>query len=384
MKCSECGSKFYVGGAHGKYLFCPGYQKGICSCKTQLRRDRAERMILDEIGKRILTCPAWSKAVYEETVKAWRQREDQVPAELASTERALLDIDRKISRLVDRIEDGLDDPDISRRLEHRRTERRKLVKRSEQLKQANDNRGPEPTEEWVREQLRNLGDCLKCDTPAAAYALHNLVGGEIVVTEIRQEGRQRFHLHGRFTIRIDSVTDAVAGCDLEVDPNHTGAMARTEEIGIDFVDPNPLDAKAKEAKSLYDQRLMNAEIAQRLGCSRSQVTKLLKHWFESRGQLMPDGRSRRSELDRKHMEPPLFERICEEVKGLCDEGLLLQKIADRMNCDRNTITKAFRYWYESRGLEVPDGRTRRKILNRKVSKPQERRSKNSASESNDV
>jgi len=89
-------------------------------------------------------------------------------------------------------------------------------------------------------------------------------------------------------------------------------------------------------------------------------------------------------LDRKHMEPPLFERICEEVKGLCDEGLLLQKIADRMNCDRNTITKAFRYWYESRGLEVPDGRTRRKILNRKVSKPQERRSKNSASESNDV
>ena len=60
VKCDECGRKFNVGGANGKYLFCPGYQQGTCACKTTLRRDRAERMILNEIGNRILSSSAWS------------------------------------------------------------------------------------------------------------------------------------------------------------------------------------------------------------------------------------------------------------------------------------------------------------------------------------
>ena len=82
------------------------------------------------------------RLVCELTVGAWRQHVDQVPAELVSAEGALPDIDRKISRLVDRIENGLDDPDTMRRLEDRRTERRSLVKMIDQLRRANDNRGP--------------------------------------------------------------------------------------------------------------------------------------------------------------------------------------------------------------------------------------------------
>lgn len=369
IKCAACCSTFHVGGANGKYLFCPGYHKGVCSCQTTLRRDRAERMILDEIGKRILVDPVWSKAVFDQTLKSWRQREQQVPFELASVERALADTDRKIVRLVDRIENGFDDPDVKRRLEDRRTERRHLVKKIEHLKRANEIRGPEPNEEWLHEKLRQLGECLSGGTPAAAYALRDLVGGAITVAEIREEGRQRFYLQGRFAISTHSVTDLVAGDRSDAEGNENAAESRGEEILIDFVAPNLLDEDAEKAKQLYDQGLMNLDIAKQLGCSKSQVTKLIKHWFTSRGQQMPDGRGRRATLKRKHSEPPLYQRISEQVKSLCDEGLLLGDIASTLQCDIGTVRSAMAFWHESRGLQTPDGRTRRKTLIRKVSKP---------------
>ncbi len=369
IKCGACGSNFHVGGANGKYLFCPRYKKGVCSCQTTLRRDRAERMILDQIGKRILVDPVWSRLVFDQTLESWRQQEQRVPAELASAERALADTERKIGRLIDRIENGYDDPDVKRRLEERRTDRRELVKKIERLRRASENRGLEPTEDWVREQLAELRNNLNCNAPAAAYALRDLVNAEIVVSEIQQDGRKRFHLRGRFTIRTSSITDVVAGQRTEGDGNGNVMDDTAEEIVIDFVDPNPLDAEAEKAKQLYDQGLMNLDIAKRLGWSKSQVTKLIRHWFESRGQQMPDGRSRRSQLTRKHSEPPMYQRISDRVKKLYDDGLLLGEIAEHLTCDHNTITKALAYWHKSRGLEVPDGRTRRKSLARKVSKP---------------
>ena len=56
-----------------------------------------------------------------------------------------------------------------------------------------------------------------------------------------------------------------------------------EEIVIDFREPQEIEALSERAKELYDEGKMNAEIAEELGCSRSRLTKILKHWFESRG-----------------------------------------------------------------------------------------------------
>ena len=52
------------------------------------------------------------------------------------------------------------------------------------------------------------------------------------------------------------------------------------------------------------------------------------------------------------------------------------EIAEHLHCDRNTVTKAMKFAYQSRGLPVPDGRTRRKSLDRKVSRPRRRRGEN--------
>ena len=64
----------------------------------------------------------------------------------------------------------------------------------------------------------------------------------------------------------------------------------------------------------------------------------------------------------------MYQRISDEVKRLYDEGLLLGEIASQLKCDINTVTSAVAFWHESRGLGVPDGRARRKTLDRKVSK----------------
>ena len=67
------------------------------------------------------------------------------------------------------------------------------------------------------------------------------------------------------------------------------------------------------------------------------------------------------------MEPPLYQQLAEAVMELFRQGRLLQDIADTLQVDRNTVTSAIRWWHESRGLPVPDGRTRCKELDVKTS-----------------
>ena len=65
----------------------------------------------------------------------------------------------------------------------------------------------------------------------------------------------------------------------------------------------------------------------------------------------------------------MYQVISEDVFALLEQGLLIEEIAERQGCDRNTVTSAKKFAYTSRNLPVPDGRTRRKELDRKVSRP---------------
>jgi len=94
----RCGAVFHVGGANGKYLFCPNYAKGVCTCQTQVQRGLAEKMILEAIGQRVLAKPAWRDAVLEETKQAWTELQRRQPGEIDTTDKALADIERRIER----------------------------------------------------------------------------------------------------------------------------------------------------------------------------------------------------------------------------------------------------------------------------------------------
>jgi DNA invertase Pin-like site-specific DNA recombinase/transposase len=370
IKCAHCGRTFHVGGARGKYLFCPGYPMGTCTCQTQLRRDRAERMILDAIGDRILRNPGWLQLVVEETLKEWNARQADIPSELAAAQKALVEIDHKITNLVDRIEDGQGGPELNERLAQRRAQKRELAEKVERLRRANQERPPVPTEAWVNEQLAKLGEVLAQGTPAAAHALRDLAGGQILVTEIRQPGRQRYYLQGGFTIQVAALASMLlnaesnAGdCQSDVD----GASG--EEIVIDFREPPQYEEESERAKALMDKGWLMIRIAEEMGKKKSYVRKLVKHWFESRGLPVPDGRSRRSVLEQKHCVPPPFERLADRVLKLLVDGWLIGEIAAKVGVCRDTITKVINYLRTVRGLDIPDGRARRRSLDHKVSRP---------------
>jgi hypothetical protein len=358
--CKQCESTFWVGGANGKYLFCPTYQHGGCSCQTTLRRDLAEELILKEISTRILADPNWFEATLNYLLVAWRRMLATLPSELRDSEVALAEVNRMVSRLVDSIERQDDpDPDVQERLTSRRAERRTLEAKLADLRQKSDQIPSEPTKAWVAEQLRQLREVLSGKTPAAAIALRALVGGRIVVEEVREEGRKRFFLRGSFQIELGQVVSAIGINPVDV----VGDGKVIETITIDFVRTNPLDAKADEAKALRDQGLSHKEIALKMNRWPSQITKYLQHWSKIHRQPLP---TRPRKVDRQFCK---YQLIADEVMRRVNNGELLREIAVALEVDQNTITSAIRFWHESRGLPVPDGRSRRKSLARKVSRP---------------
>lgn len=102
--CGHCNRTLHIGGSFTKYLFCPGYKWGKCSCKTTLNRALAEELLLAEIGKRILENPAWLAATVGYARACWQERQRTLPNRLRDTEAALADVSRKIGRLVDSLE----------------------------------------------------------------------------------------------------------------------------------------------------------------------------------------------------------------------------------------------------------------------------------------
>jgi hypothetical protein len=365
VRCAACGSRLQVGGAGGKYLFCRNYLKGSCTCKTHLPRERAERMILQAIGERVLANPAWRQAVLNELDAACRREQDRLPTDLQETERTLAAVEAKIGRLVDQVENGTAAPEVAERLAQRRAERKALHERLNRARRAAEIAQPPPTVAWVEEQFQHLHTLLRGGGPAASLALRELVGGQIVVEEVQEPGRQRHWLRGAFTIRTAALAASVRGQGM-AGGAPAGADAG-EEIVLDFREPRSYEEIADRVKALFDKGVSFADMAAEVGCHRNLLMKALRHWHAQRGLPPPDGRSCRKRLAR----PSLAKEMADKAKELWDRNLLVREIAERLQCCEDTVTQAIGHWFRSRGLEVPDGRTRRKQLPRKGSPPDE-------------
>src|SRR5262249_33905268 len=151
------------------------HPKSLCECHTQLRRDRAERLILDVIGERILSNEEWFGAVMDALQASWKAADEHIPGELAAARSALADVRRRLGRLIGQLEDGLDVPELADRCNELRSERVRLEAEVARLEEDSVCHTPFPTEELVREKLRNLSAVLSGRSPAAAGALTRLV-----------------------------------------------------------------------------------------------------------------------------------------------------------------------------------------------------------------
>lgn len=359
VKCGhgeQCGCTFQVNGACGKYLGCSGYKAGSCSCKTRLPRKLAERLILQAIGERMLADPNWRQAVLAETQAAVERQQRSSPNEKKEVEQALAAAKQKKQRLIDALEGGTIDADVQTRLAQRNQECLELQRRLDGLKRSEDVPTQSPTSEWVEEQLKKLHQVLTGESPAAALALRELIGS-IVVTEVERPGHKRKFLRGTFTLK----SAGLAHTSGLTTGSGTAASLTTEEIVLDFVEQPRWAAVADKVKEMFDVGVSNEQIAARVPCRFSWVAKALVWWHRQRGLTAPDGRSVRKRL----VKPKLAEDLADHAKALWDQDYLMQEIARQLKCSKDTVTQAIAYWFHSRGLEVPDGRSRRKELPRK-------------------
>ena len=302
------------------------------------------------------------------------QRPD--PSRLVEIRALVQRLGTKIQFLQDNVgETEEDQRETAVKLRTVRRERADLQSQIDHLESAQARHIAVPTEAEIQDQLARMAATLEQAArdggPTSAATVREIVelitGGRI---DLEQQGECRSHggwLQGRFRLHlVEALTDHLLGFRTD---------ARSDagtEVLIDFRDPTEAESLAEKVKALWDQGLLIKEIAETLKTGRNLVAKALKVWADQHGHSVPDGRSRRKNLPRKQRAEPSYVALCENVKSLADEGILLGEIAQRLNIHRDTVTKSLQHWHASRGLAVPDGRARRKTLVRKSTRPHRR------------
>lgn len=363
--CEKCEATFYVGGSHGRYLYCQNHLKrGACSCKTYLPITLARTMVLNVISQQILSNAAWFQQVLEYMQKSWEDAQRELPSELESVERNLAEKQRQIDRLLNSIENGDAGADVNERITQRRREHEELTRRRKLLETKRTEIGKAPTEEFLREQLQQLGELLhRANTPAAALALRSLVGGAIVLEEVRHPDDRGGYFRGRFVISTLALQRTVQRLTSESSSLAEPSGAESppfapveEEVVIDFRQPLQCEALADQAHELAEQGLPYSEIAEMLGIRRNRLTMVMAHWYQSRGLKVPDGRTRRHLLG--HKRPEFVEQRIPTIMEMYDAGMRMRDIAAQLKVDRHTVSKVIRHGLAQRGEKYVDGRTR--------------------------
>jgi site-specific DNA recombinase len=357
FKCAACGCTLQIVGSRGGYFGCAGYKRGLCTCRTQLRRDLAEAKILEAITNRIFAQPAWLDVIVQEAQNCWSERENSLPQHAVEISRKLAAVKSKIGRLIDAVESGGSDlVDLQERLQRRKREKQSLEQELARLEASASPAKSPPTRDWIESKLKTLHAVLQSGGPEANSVLRKLLGGHVLVEEGTSDGRKRKHMVGRFTISTKTI---LAGVDSPLVPEQEVVAVRKEEIIVDFRVLPQWMRQAGDVKAALDTGLNHRELAQQMACSRTQVGKIRAQWFKSQGLAVPDGRK----LRKRSPYPAQAVALADAVKQLLDEGLAMKEIAARLKCDKGVVTAAMRCWYEKRGLPVPDGRHRRKELN---------------------
>jgi len=364
FRCGECRRNGHdtvlrASGANGKYLGCPRYVRGTCGCRTRLHRKLAERLLLEFVGAEILGNEDWFNAVWKCLTESCDEIQARVPAEIAALQRQVDVIERRIQRLVDQVEDGVESPEIVRRLSDRRVERSDLAKQMRHLELSRSFASSRPNQPWLRQQLSRLGDILTEGGPAATVALRDLFSGEIVVDEAERPNRKRKYLRGKFRVSASGVSRGV-GLQPDLTVSDTGKVS--QEFSIDFVAPDTADAQRDQAQAFYDEGLMMTEIAGRLEVSKSRATAIIRDLFELRGEEVPDGRSRRRSLVKKQLKQPEFQRIASRAYELWLRGLSMRAIGREpdITATDGTVQAALEFWCQEHNLAAPTVESRRR------------------------
>ena len=298
------------------------------------------------------------------------------PEMLAELQREMQSLNGRIGFVMDNPgESETDRAENGRQLAKLRSERARLERDIAQHREASAIHREIPSEKELQDILDELGEVLtraaesedEEELGKAMSVVLDLTGGRVTLSQQGERRPKQGWLRGTFHLQLLATLMNRAGCPTD------GGEEIGEPIEIDFREPSPAERLADSVKSLWDQNLLVKQIARTLSeqegepVSRNLTRLAVAHWFTSRGLPVPDGRSRRSNLSEKTVDPSLPKRIADGVMKLFNQNLLLSEIANRLGVNPDTVTAAVRHWHESQGLPVPDGRSRRRTLGRMTS-----------------
>jgi site-specific DNA recombinase len=372
LECKAHDRALKVCGNMGQWMCCPicrAMPKASRPIHTYLNRQLALRKVCEALAERIRTDQGLVTAI----INACQDAAAAAGAVDPKRPTALRDRLDRLTRQINFVLQNAGDTDEDRResadrVRTMRAERSEVAAELATLTAVAARPARVPTEAEARNLLAELAEVLlaamggadPADAGAVRTLLEMVTGGRI---ELEQAGeRRKWHgwLVGRFVPRLlQTALSRLPGAP-------TGAGESSAELVIEFREDTIAILRAEQVKEMVDRGMLLTAIAEELKIDRHQVTAALRVWYEKRGlPAPPDGRVRRATVPKKNLAEPVFRLIAEEVKGLYDQGLLIEEIAERVGRTRATIRAALEYWFRSRGEPMPDGRNRRKSLSLK-------------------
>jgi site-specific DNA recombinase len=164
MFCGECGASFVGSGyrAPGQYFYaCTKRSTKACSNPT-ISANWIEGHVIRELKERVFSDAA-IEAMVPKILEEVKKRTAGQASEREGIKAKMKDVQTKISRLLDMIEDGSADPDVKERLAARRDELNKLRDRELNLQDKGELRF---TDKMVRDYLASFRANLESEDPA--------------------------------------------------------------------------------------------------------------------------------------------------------------------------------------------------------------------------
>ena len=189
---------------------------------------------------------------------------------------------------------------------------------------------------------------------SARQIIDDLVCGHIELEQMGERKKHRGWLRGRLTVDLPGFA---------LRRLRSGHVFRDRSgetiVEIDFKAVDPRDELAEKVKELWDQDLLMREIAKQLKMSRSRVSGLFNHWFDSRGLPRPNNYKRRSGLAKKQTNEPAYQVIASGAVEAMNEGKSNLEIARMFKTSDATVSKSIAWWHRQRGMEPPTAKDRR-------------------------
>lgn len=365
--CPEHDQPLYVGGAHGKMMFCKACQfvgRDQRPLYSKLNRLVALRNTCEKLAELIRS----DSNLVQDALSACQLCVEELKQPNPAT---LETLKAREAKFTQQIKFNMRNPGTSEEeqkesaevLRELRAERTKVQGEIAAYEASVKRRAEVPSEQQVRDEVNHFanvlleaatGDCLD-ELGEVREIIRLVTGGRIDLHQQGERKPQRGWLQGRFKLRLlDVVVEKLVGMNCSL-----GDTAI--EVSIDYRKPRPSADQAERAYQLDQQGVLRAEIADVLGVSRSRLTKLLHDAYAARGEPMPDGRVRRSQLPVKHLKPPVYQQIADPAVALMQsKGFTTGKIGKKLGSySAFVVEQAIRWWHESRGLPVPTTQERR-------------------------